>query len=464
MVDTDKDDLPLHDAARELGEHFAELRSGVPRLLQLADEKSSPVAVHYSHASINADFITAVPARWRSVAAAEAERFPAAQCRNAWWKLLEDRGLRPLFVSGEQIAAGDLLKRGFRVLVLPRSIALSDAEAAGMRAFVEAGGTLIADGFVGRMDEHCRERDVGVLDEFLGIRRLDGDNYHSSSQRASLDLDAEPGKLPRWGQGANRAECAMVEERIEALPEARVCGCTEYSDTPLGIVREHGKGRTVLFNCAPLEHLRARSGASAGAAYQKFFGEAFARAGLEAELGMRRAGGGALSGWQVFPFEHGEARYFGVAPDMGVTQDVLGAIQVEGHDRAGVRVEIAFPLAGHIYEMRSGAYLGEGKRAEFGLEPTDAPIFAVLPYKVGGLELKLSGDKAAAELEAAGEVGEHVFRFEVAKGDGTPLLDRGANVVAPNGKGEWVPGGELPPGGKLTCRDVASGVSAEVAL
>jgi len=39
----------------------------------------------------------------------------------------------------------------------------------------------------------------------------------------------------------------------------------------------------VLFNCAPTDHLRARRGAGAGEGTQKFFGEVFARAGVEAE-------------------------------------------------------------------------------------------------------------------------------------------------------------------------------------
>jgi len=463
MVDVEDRDLPLNDGARELGRGFAELRSGIPRLLQLTEEKSSPVAVHYSQASINADFITAVAPRWRSVAAAEAERFPTAGSRAAWWKLMEDRGLRPLFVSERQIESGELLSRGFKALVLPRSIAISDAEAGGIREFVKSGGTLIADSFVGRMDERCREREAGVLDEFLGIRRLDGDRYHSSAQRGSIsfEAEAEAGVRPRWGRGGVVAECELIEERIEPLSDARVMGCTEYTDTPLGIVREHGKGRTVLFNCAPLDHLRARRGASGGAGTQAFFGEIFARAGIEAELKISGADGAPLGGWRVFPFVHGKARYFGVAPDMGVTQDVLGAISVEGAEGAGVGARIGFPVSGHLYEMRSGIYLGEGDEADFDLDPTGAPIFAVLPYRAEGLDLKVSDGKVSANLRTSKAAGEHVFRFELVGASGEALLDRGANVVAPGGRAEWSPEGEWLAGASVFCRDVATGVAAE---
>ena len=48
--------------------------------------------------------------------------------------------------------------------------------------------------------------------------------------------------------------------------------------------------------------------------------------------------------------------------------------------------------------------------------------------------------------------------------DGKRLLDRGANVVAPGGAAAWKPEGELPAAGRLVCRDVATGASAEVKL
>ncbi len=464
MVDVEAEDLPLKQEARELGEVFAELRSGVPRLLQLCEENSSPVAVHYSQASINADFITAVPARWRSVAGSEPERFGAYKSRDAWWKLLEDRGLRPVFVSGGQVVAGELLRRGVKLFVLPRSIAVSDAEAAELEKFVEAGGVLLADSFAGRMDEHCRERAAGALDGLFGVRRLEVDGYHSSSQRASIDYDAKAGERPKWGGGPLRAECALVEERVEPLEGTRVLGCTEYTDTPLGMVTEHGKGRAILLNCAPLAYLGARRTAAGGESFQKFFGGAIDWAGVEPEMEVRSATGARLSGWQVFGFTHGGARYFGVAPDMAVTQDSLGAIQVEGADAAGVKVEVRFPLAGHLYEMRSRGYLGEGDRAEFRLEPASAPVFSVMPYEVEGLELSFEGGAARAGLKTSKPAGEHVFRFDLFDAGGQRLLDSGANVVASGGTAEWKPEDELPAGGRLVCRDVATGVSAEIEL
>ena len=52
---------------------------------------------------------------------------------------------------------GELLRRGYRVLVLPRSTSLSEAEATQIRTFVEQGGTVIADKEPGTFDEHSRK-------------------------------------------------------------------------------------------------------------------------------------------------------------------------------------------------------------------------------------------------------------------------------------------------------------------
>ena len=129
LIDAKSETLDLTENAKRRAEVFAGLRGGIPKLLQQCDEVNSPVAVLYSHPSVNADFITAVADRWRSVAAWDPERYPAYACREAWWKLLEDRGLRPTFVHSREVEAGVLIERGVKLLVLPRAIALSDAEA-----------------------------------------------------------------------------------------------------------------------------------------------------------------------------------------------------------------------------------------------------------------------------------------------------------------------------------------------
>jgi hypothetical protein len=90
-------------------------------------------------------------------------------------------------------------------------------------------------------------------------------------------------------------------------------------------------------------------------------------------------------------------------------------------------------------------------------------LYAVLPYKVEGLELSFAGGKAAARLKTGGKPGAHVLRFDLFDAAGKRLAESGENVVAPAGSAKWTPG-EIPAGGKLACRDVATGVRAQVKL
>jgi hypothetical protein len=470
MLDVESEQFEPTENARLRSRVYSELRGGIPRLLQDADEVNSPVAVHYSHASINADYITAVPNRPRAFAAYETERFDAYRSRVAWWKLLEDLGLRPVFVSSEQIEAGRLAEGDFKVLVLPRSVALSDAEAEAMKEFVRAGGTLVADCFIGRMDEHCRERETGALDDLFGITR-EPHGYDASAQRASYDLAAEPGSRPRWGGGGGRVQLEGVEIGVEPAEEATILGSTEMADTPVGLVTRRGHGRAVLMNAAPYNYLAERRRPDGGRALRDLFGWAVREAGVTPLAHVLLAEGDEarpLTGWKVWSFSRGEARYFGLAPDLDIAQDTLGGITGQGRAgaAAGVRVRIELSAAGHIYEARTGRYLREGSAVEDTLSTVTAPLYAVLPYRVKGLDLAFDGSEATATLQTDGvaKAGEHVFRFDLVSASGERLLDAGANVAAPEGAAVWRPKDGLPSGGTICCRDVATGLRAELQI
>jgi hypothetical protein len=90
-----------------------------------------------------------------------------AAARAEWVKALENQGVQFRFLATPQIEAGELEK--YKVLILPWSIALSDAELRAIERFRERGGIVYADEQTGRMDEHCRWRRTAVLTS--GVRR-----------------------------------------------------------------------------------------------------------------------------------------------------------------------------------------------------------------------------------------------------------------------------------------------------
>ena len=460
LFDPKTEDVKPFKTTPRFGKVLQELRSGAPRLLQRSTEQSSPVAVHYSHASVNADFALSCPARWRSVASWKDDKGALYPTRDAWFALLEDLGLRPVFVSSQQIEAGELTKRKFKLLVLPRSVAISDKEAREMRKFVRAGGVLAADSFPGRMDEHCRDRKTGALDSLLGIKRLERDNYFCTLENVNWYRDWK-GKA--FG-GRRRFDVGHVENLLRPLKGTVAMGRTEVADSPIGVVNQVGAGRTILFNATPLDYMQVRT-RGAGRMMRDFFGSCVEMAKVKPELVVSEAGGEApLPGVRVFPFRHGANRYFGVAPDLNISQDVLGAMQMDAEGGRG-KVTVTFPVSGHIYDVRKGEYLGKGSRAMVRLGTFDAPLFAVMKTKARAMKLSFDGAKASAKLSVTGgKPGERVFRFDLLTKSGKRLLDAGANVVARGGRATWTPDAKLPKRGKLVCRDVATGVSAELKL
>ena len=111
---------------------------------------TDPIAIHYSQASMRTEWMLARRPegdKWIDRnARIERTDDEFLRLRESWCQLIEDQGMQYNFVSYEQMENGELLKSGYRVLVLPRSSSLSTAEADGDSRFVAQGGTVIADG------------------------------------------------------------------------------------------------------------------------------------------------------------------------------------------------------------------------------------------------------------------------------------------------------------------------------
>jgi hypothetical protein len=63
------------------------------------------------------------------------------------------------------VGQGELRSGGWRILVLPHTIALDPREAKEIRGFVEQGGIIVADGQPGLFDGHGRQADTPLLSE-----------------------------------------------------------------------------------------------------------------------------------------------------------------------------------------------------------------------------------------------------------------------------------------------------------
>jgi hypothetical protein len=151
-------DLTLSEQGREMEKVFGRLQSGIGRVFMNSRVREDGVAIHFSMASIRGAWITdgRILPKVGNVNATSKNYVELTRRRGAWVSELEKQGLQFRFLATPQIESGELDK--YRVLILPYSIALSDAEARRIEQFMDRGGIVLADDEVGRMDERCHWR------------------------------------------------------------------------------------------------------------------------------------------------------------------------------------------------------------------------------------------------------------------------------------------------------------------
>lgn len=138
-VDMTQPDAPLTDKAKALAPALKEMTSPLAKLFLRAEKEYDPIAMHYSQASIQVAWLieSTVDGRtWpRRFSSHEGRHNLHARVRNGWLKLLQDMGYTPRFVSTEQIEKGELVRGGYRMLVMPQSYAVTAGEARSIDAW-----------------------------------------------------------------------------------------------------------------------------------------------------------------------------------------------------------------------------------------------------------------------------------------------------------------------------------------
>jgi hypothetical protein len=170
----------------------------------------------------------------------EAEHSTSLAARESWVRLLEDLGLQPDFV-----AEGDLVARlaagGPRLLVLPASIALSNAVVDSIELYVEAGGIVVADHTPALYDERLRLRSHGPLDDLFDVRG------RKTTVESLLVDQGRPEARARLATGASAAESDLTSILRE-----------DVSGFHVQMESSHGAGRAFYLNTVVAEYARVR--------------------------------------------------------------------------------------------------------------------------------------------------------------------------------------------------------------
>lgn len=262
-------------AVQALAPTFKEVQGPISEIFPDATFQHDGIALYYSQSSIATSWFMDIQPHGRSWvnrrSSMNNDNATDILNRNAWTKLLEDSGFQYNFVSYHDVLQhGAAALAGYHVLILPRTLALSDAEATAIRQWVAQGGTLIADYLPGVFDEHGKARAVGALDDVFGVQRdatqgvLDG--------KAIAEVNAELSDQPLTGRlsynGARRDRDGLVLYERSLHPTGQAPAQATAEGAAMGIKNQFGTGSTYYMNWTPIPYLMARSG-DAGGAYRQ---------------------------------------------------------------------------------------------------------------------------------------------------------------------------------------------------
>ncbi len=182
------------------------------------------------------------------------------------YKEIADRFLSPLFgafraateehlplqlINDWDVTEANLSR--FAVLLLPNSAALSDAQIAAIRSFVEKGGGLVASGDASLCDELGRPRSNFALADLFGVSFKERSKTRNEVARLNwtdhpLVRDAKLKKLVPGKSAVFRGPQTIVsdpkkvdEVAIRMMPEGR------HQPIPAAIAHSFGKGRVIYF-------------------------------------------------------------------------------------------------------------------------------------------------------------------------------------------------------------------------
>ena len=374
-------DGTVGERGREVAPYYNEIRNGTGALLINSTRVADPIAIHYSQASMRTAWMLAQKPKgdvWALRRSSSDERLDNEflGVRESWCRAIEDAGLQYNFVAYAQVEQGELIRHGYRVLILPRSSSLSDAEAREIQAFVEQGGTVIADGVPGTFDEHSRKKEKGLFTDLIG-------------KTASM--------------GYGRGKFVMVGDMLR------------YHQNRL--VGKEGPARETL------RRLFMESGVHPEFTVTDESGET--PVGVETHL--FRNGGIQIVALLTNP----ELRVDEMGPPEFKSNDRFAKTR---------ELKLSLPQEMFVYDVRASKALGKEKEVTVRLEPYEPAIFAVSPVAFSDLDVLSPVRMRRGETAQIGmsfgrrsPADTHVFHMDVMDPFGKTLDYYSGNIIASHG-------------------------------
>lgn len=363
-IEKDEEDMPITERGRELAKIFKDLKAVAPIIFSLKPIVD-PIAIHYSQASIRAHWMfdsredgDTWPRRFSSYERVHS-RF--AKARNGFVRLVEDIGLQYKFISSQQIENGELIKEGYKVLLLPQSVAMSKKECEEIEKFVRQGGVVIADNMTATMDEHCKRLQAGQLDELFGIKRKSV-GWHPTPLGGEIKFDSK-----------GYASLLVFEEDIQTTR-----GKARYNaKAPAVIENKVGRGKAIYLNLDIRIYPQLRLAPPKGHAIRELFASLLKENGIIPKVKVINKDRVLADCIEVWRYQGQDGEYVAIIrnPEFGVEE--LKEIGYPGND-AIEKIEIVqviFPHKAKVKEIITGKDLGFTNSLEVELSPWVPLIF-----------------------------------------------------------------------------------------
>ncbi len=365
---------------------FSAIRGGLGALLINSRRRTDPVAVLYSQPSMRIEWLLDRRARGETDddEAAGAEQLGAGQrisSRN-FVRAMEHIGLEPRFISTRDLEQGDLRAHGYRVLMLPHTVALSPVSANEIRDFVARGGVVVADGEPGQFDEHGRRTRPEALADIFTARPSGATSRFAFGNGSAIYL--------AFGNADD--DSALIKRVRQVIAAAGV----EFPSRETGTV-------------SLVQRVR----------------EVGARAGLSPPFPIAQADGTRASDIETHIFDNGPATILAVQRDL----------PQEADPARGEVIAVSLPRRLNVYNLLTQRALGETDRVTIDLDPGQPAILALSPKPLaapeidGPVQARL-GENAEFSIRVDPAEAPGVIHVEVTDPSGRPILHYSGNILA----------------------------------
>lgn len=308
----------LTGSAKMFSPTLHELRAGIGKLFINSKRLQDGIAIHYSQPSIQAHWLldNVKNAReWMLNSVGEYDDFCIA-VRNSWTKLIEDLGLQYNFVGSEGIKNGGLSTGEYKVFVMPESIAVSPEEAVQIRAFVQGGGTLIADWRAAELNGLGQDPGKGQLDDVFGIA-------HGPTRNVSTTV------MGTGNDGTIHLSGKDLHEIRVGDPTVTLAGgkaLAKSGDVPMVIVHSFGAGRAIFLNMEIADYAYLRLREDSNSSLPDVVEEVLDSGGVKPRLRVLGPDGKRLRGVEIVRFSNGGCEQVAIFRNPETDGDGIGAV------------------------------------------------------------------------------------------------------------------------------------------